>query len=261
MNLLLESLQQLGFTSYEAKVIVALTHYGNRTVAEIHNLSGIPRSAVYGVLTKLNNKGIIETQNTKPMKYKAVEPEIIIDKLTSNYQKAATFALAELEKLSLSKDIVTSEEGSWNISGVRNVHDKIIQLIESAEKEIMFASTFTSLSNTPKTSNIRQSIIQAVKTKMLEGIRVRITAKDNSCIVRLAKNLPESKIRVYQHKNTKTPLKGGILIVDDKEVLIISIKDDIMPVNLNATWYNAEEQISVFKHFVEIEWETSQPLN
>jgi sugar-specific transcriptional regulator TrmB len=81
MNALIESLQQLGLTSYEAKVLIALTQYGSGTAADIHALSGIPRSAVYGVITKLRDKGIIETQNTKPMRYKSIAPDKVIDML------------------------------------------------------------------------------------------------------------------------------------------------------------------------------------
>jgi len=60
MQLLIESLQQLGLTAYEAKILAALTQYGSRNAADLHTLSGVPRSAVYGVIDKLKNRGLIE---------------------------------------------------------------------------------------------------------------------------------------------------------------------------------------------------------
>lgn len=259
MNLL-ESLQQLGLTLYESKVLVTLTHNGSGTVADIHYFSGVPRSAIYGVLTKLKNKGIIETQNTKPMKYKVIEPQYIIDRLILDYKKAADIALNELEKLSVSQENENTENGGWNITGIKNVHEKILQLVESAQNEIVFASAFESINNIPKNSHFKKKIFLAVNSKIKEGINVRITAKNNNISFMNFKEVPEAEVRVYQQENTNVPLKGGILIVDNKEVLIISIKDDIIPVNLNATWYNAEEQVSIFKHFIEMEWKTSKSV-
>ncbi|MCC7575308.1 MAG: helix-turn-helix domain-containing protein [Methanomethylovorans sp.] len=257
MNTLIESLQQLGLTTYEAKVLIALTRYGSGTVADIHALSGIPRSAVYGVLTKLKEKGVIDTQNTKPMRYKAIAPDQIIDRLKMNYEKAVETSLEQLEKICNAPDIPTDDDAVWNISGVKNVTDKIVQMLDSARKEIVLASTYPSLDKAMDVYPIMEIITQKLQEKIDEGLKVRITINENQVV---NKKVQGAEVRVYSGEVSDNLLKGGILVIDNKELLIITIKNENIPMNFTATWYNGKEQVSIFRHFIEMEWQACKPI-
>lgn len=257
MNTLIESLQQLGLTSYEAKVLIALTRYGSGNVADIHALSGIPRSAVYGVLTKLKDKGVIETQNTKPMRYKALAPDQVIDRLKVNYENAVETSLGQLEKIYHAPDISVEEDGVWNISGVKNVTDKIVQMLDSAREDIILASTYPSLDKATETYPVMEIITTKLQEKIDEGLKVKITISENQVS---NKKIHGAEVRVYSTEDSTHPLKGGILVIDDQELLIITMKDESTPPNLTATWYSGKEQVSIFRHFIEIEWKASRPI-
>lgn len=258
MNILIESLQQLGLTSYEAKVLIALTRYGSGTVADIHALSGIPRSAVYGVLTKLKDKGVIETQNTKPMRYKAIAPDQVIDRLKVNYENAIETALEQLEKIYHVPDTSVEEDGVWNISGVKNVTDKIGQMLDSAKEEIILASTYPSLDKATETYPIMEVITKKLQEKIDEGLKVKITISEHHIG---KKAINGAEVRVYSAEDSAHPLKGGILLIDGQELLIITLKDEAIPPNIIATWYNGKEQVSIFRHFIEVEWNASRPID
>lgn len=263
MNTLIESLQQLGLTTYEAKVLIALTRYGSGTVADIHALSGIPRSAVYGVLTKLNDKGIIETQHTKPMRYRALFPNQIIDRLKVNYENAVETSLGQLEKIYHEPDTSVEEDGVWNISGVKNVTDKIVQMLDSAKEEIILASTYPSLDKATETYPVMEIITTKLQEKIDKGLKVKITINEQQarCGQQTGKNpICGAEVRVYSTEDSTHPLKGGIIVIDDKELLIVTVKDDSTPPSLTATWYNGKEQVSIFRHFIEVEWNASRPL-
>lgn len=263
MNTLIESLQQLGLTSYEAKVLIALTRYGSGNVADIHALSGIPRSAVYGVLTKLKDKGVIETQNIKPMRYKALAPDQVIDRLKVNYENAVETSLEQLENICHVPDASVEEDGVWNISGVKNVTDKIVQMLDSAKEEIILASTYPSLDKATETYPIMEVITTKLQEKLDEGLKVRITISDRQAIndhLASKKSIHGAEVRVYSTEDSSHLLKGGIFLVDDQELLVITVKDEANPPNLIATWYNGKEQVSVFRHFIEVEWNASRPL-
>ncbi|MGB3908731.1 MAG: helix-turn-helix domain-containing protein [Methanomethylovorans sp.] len=257
MNTLIKSLQQLGLTVYEAKVLIALTRYGSGTVADIHALSGIPRSAVYGVLTKLKEKGIIDTQSTKPMRYKAIAPDQIIDRLKANYEKAVEISLEQLEKIYNAPDIPEDDDAVWNISGVKNVTDKIVQMLESAKEEIVLASTYPSLDMAMDVYPIMEIIMQKLQEKIDEGVKVRITINKKQAI---SKKFQGAEVRVYPGEVSDNLLRGGILVIDNNELLIITIKNETIPMNLAATWYNGKEQISIFRHFIEMEWQVCKPI-
>jgi sugar-specific transcriptional regulator TrmB len=261
MDELIESLQRLGLTSYEAKTLVVLTQYGSGTAADIHALSGIPRSAVYGVIDKLTDKGLIETQNTKPMRYKAKAPDMVINRLKVDYENAVIFSMEQLELLYHANAGNVEEDSVWSISGVQNVNDKIVGMLESAREEIIFASSYSSLNRVIEVYPIMESIKQAIMKKISEGVKVKITGRDKSHVDDIAEEFPGVEVRVYEEKRNATPLKGGILVIDNEELLIVTVKDENFPMNLNATWYNGKEHVRIFKHFIEAEWDTSRPIN
>ena len=95
-------------------------------MADVHELSGIPRSAVYGALKKLEGKGIAEIHNTKPLKYKCVPPEDAIEKLKQDFTIESSNALRQLEDIYRSAASDDKAEGTWTISGYRHVTGKMI---------------------------------------------------------------------------------------------------------------------------------------
>ncbi|WP_244603486.1 TrmB family transcriptional regulator [Methanococcoides sp. NM1] len=258
---LIESLQQLGLTSYEAKLLIALTQYGSGTAADIHAFSGIPRSAVYGVITKLEDRGLIEVQTTKPKRYKIIAPDKVIDKLKVNYEKAVQFSLKHLESIYSTKGGNVEEDAAWNISGVKKVNDKIAEMLKSASKEIIFASSYPSLNRLIEIYPIMDSIKQTVREKINVGVKVKITGQNENDMCDIAKDFPGAEIRVTETENSIQPLKGGILAIDNKELLIITIKDERIPLNLTATQYNGKEEVHIFMHFMEVEWNSSRPVD
>ncbi|MDG6243352.1 MAG: helix-turn-helix domain-containing protein [Methanolobus sp.] len=261
MKELIDSLQQLGLTSYESKVLIALTQYGSGTAADIHALSGIPRSAVYGVINRLDDRGVIETQNTKPMRYKALAPNVIINKLKADYEEAIEYSLEQLKTIYNAREVEKEEDSVWNISGVKNVNDKIIHMLESAENEIIFASSYPSLYEVTKIYPIMDNIKETVRKKIGQGVNIKLTGRDKSNVKEIVGELPGVQVRTYSNDSKSNPLKGGILVIDNREILVITIKEDVVPINLNATWYNGKEHVQIFKHFIDTEWEASSPID
>ena len=53
------SLMDLGLSNYESKAFAALCLLGKASAKEICELSGVPQPRVYGILTKLQKRGLI----------------------------------------------------------------------------------------------------------------------------------------------------------------------------------------------------------
>ena len=66
---IIDSLQKLGLTAYEAQVYNTLNNTITSTATEISENSNVPRSKVYDVLKRLNEKGYIEIEKGRPIKY------------------------------------------------------------------------------------------------------------------------------------------------------------------------------------------------
>ena len=66
---------------YETKVWMALLSKGIGAAGELAVLSGVPRSRTYDVLESLEKRGFAITKIGKPVKYIAVKPTEVIEKL------------------------------------------------------------------------------------------------------------------------------------------------------------------------------------
>ena len=69
---------------YETKVWLALLSKGLASAGEVAELSGVPRSRTYDVLEGLEKQGFAIMKLGKPVKYIAVSPSVVIERLKNN---------------------------------------------------------------------------------------------------------------------------------------------------------------------------------
>lgn len=261
--MLLTSLQNLGFTSYEAKVFVALVKNENATVSVLHLDSDVPNSAIYGALKKLEKRGIIEFLNTKPMRYRCIPPEDAIAKLKRDYGDECDDVLDELKKIYGKSSCDTTEEFIWTISGIRNVTDKVIQMLEGAEKDVLILSSSTPfLTLAEKYVSIKKdytTIIGIFNKKIAdEGVSIRIISSCDEEARKIHSMVPFASVRVDSMKNDQLKLKSFVVVVDNSEMLVDTIKEDGGEADLNAVWTNGEEFSSTISNLLNAKWETSK---
>ncbi|MCH8872250.1 TrmB family transcriptional regulator, partial [candidate division KSB1 bacterium] len=68
--------------------------------SELAVISGVPRSRCYDVLESLEKKGFIIMKIGKPIKYIAVEPEAVLDRVQKKLQEDAEQQIESVDKLS-----------------------------------------------------------------------------------------------------------------------------------------------------------------
>lgn len=87
------SLQQLGFSEYEAKVYLALLAHPGITGYEVGRHSGVPRAKVYEVLESLTRRGavLVETSDGKQL-YQPLEHQLLL----ARYRNGVMALLGEL---------------------------------------------------------------------------------------------------------------------------------------------------------------------
>jgi sugar-specific transcriptional regulator TrmB len=261
MYSLIDSLRNLGLTEYEAKVFVALTRHGNGTATDLHMFSGIPRPAVYGVLKKLAERGLIEVQHSKPMRYKCISPEEAIEKIKKDFEQETEIALEKLEEIYSSEENVLQEEVVWTINGLKNVTDRIIQVICGAMSEIIVEMphpAFRDLENVyPVIEKHHKELVEVFNRKIGEGVKVRMIIYSLDELSDIADLIPNAELRLYTIKSEQFR-KGGAILVDSSEVLIGLRKDAGSRGELTAIWSNGKEFVFFVKHLLEAEWEASE---
>ncbi|WP_406656898.1 helix-turn-helix domain-containing protein [Methanolobus sp. ZRKC2] len=139
-------LKDLGLTKYESSAYATLIKEGIIGAQELSRISGIPVGKIYEVLSNLNNMGLVESQKSRPRKYRAVKPKVALNNL---YNKKEEETKHELEKFKLKvaeieekfADITTpdhTEVKFWStVLGYEDIMRNIKNTLDETEKEIL----------------------------------------------------------------------------------------------------------------------------
>src|SRR6056297_1626851 len=119
----LKELKEFGLNSYEAKIWAALLSRGVSTAGELSDIANVPRSRSYDILESLEKKGFIIMKIGKPIKYIAVSPEEVVDRVKKNVQTDAESKIAALKKL----------EDSDVLSELNLLHNKGVDMVDPTD--------------------------------------------------------------------------------------------------------------------------------
>lgn len=137
----IDRLVSLGLTTYEARVFSALTRLGEAGVGEIHSVSEVPRSAVYGALEKLERRGVVETSTGRPKRFRALPPKVAVAKIESSLMWAVKDATEGLEELAREPHMDRSDVRIWVLKGGAKVRDKLEEISSSVKSDLFVAGT------------------------------------------------------------------------------------------------------------------------
>ncbi|MFQ6076433.1 MAG: TrmB family transcriptional regulator [Candidatus Bathyarchaeia archaeon] len=245
-------LQKIGLTEYEAKVCSALAMIGHGTASEVSKVSGVPRPSVYDVLRGLEKLGIVEVQQGRPMKYRAVPPKILIEKMRRGYEEGEKKALESLERLSESAP-ERREETIWMIRGRENLRDKIIDMLDRAKKKAVIALP-------PEDLPDFTSTLEGLKERGVEASLIfhllSVEKATQELLQEIARSPEKLKVKpeIYEAiKETKKAIPVGglyIVMIDDMEILLGLRKMGETPEEV-AIWARSEGFVTIFAWILE----------
>lgn len=219
---------------YETKVWLALLSKGIVTAGETAELSGVPRSRTYDVLEGLEKRGFAIVKIGKPVKYIAVDPNTVLEKMKSSVMLDAnervkslvtlknTSEYTELEQLHKTGIApVKSEDLSGFLKGRTNVMSKLREVLGSADKEI---TIYTSLADFERKSRVLLPVIESAQKK---NLRIKIALAGDEDAIKKASTKHGVKMKQGDHK--------GRFFMADKNDVIFMLNPD-----------NAEEEMAIW---------------
>jgi sugar-specific transcriptional regulator TrmB len=222
---------------YETKVWLALLGKGIASAGEIAELSEVPRSRTYDVLEGLEKQGFAIMKLGKPVKYIAVKPNVIIEKLKSNTIKNAdekikilgdlkeTKEYTELEQLyDVGIQPIRHEDISGAIRGKSTVYNHIKEILENSKKEIFIC---TSVEEIMAKSRFYSQIFDRLNKGNIK-IKIALSGEDRE----IKKINAKFKIKARQMK-----IDARCYIADRDQILFIISKGS-MPDEEIAVWLN-----------------------
>jgi HTH-type transcriptional regulator, sugar sensing transcriptional regulator len=248
---------------YEVKVWTALLSRGTSTAGELSNISDVPRSRTYDILESLEKKGFIIMKLGKPIKFIALKPDEVIERVKKNLIRNATEKTKRLETLKgddvlqelstlFTKGVkfVEPTDLSGSLKGRQNLYNHLDMMVRDAEKTITVVTTAEGLNR--KLEALMPSFEKCKK----RGVKIRISAPIDKNNLKVAKELK----KVAEVKNLET-IKARFIIIDSNQVMFMLLDDEKFHPNYDVgIWINTDFFAQALEQMFELAWKEMKAI-
>jgi len=249
---------------YEVKVWTALLSRGVSTAGELSNIGDVPRSRTYDILESLEKKGFVVMKLGKPIKFIALKPLDVIEKVKKNFVSDAAEKSKRLDQLKndeLLKEITTLYTGgikfiqphelSGALKGRTNIHNHLDMMIKNAEKSVTIMTSANGLGR--KIETLKEALEKAHK----KGVKIKIAAPINKKNIAVAKTI--SKLAEVRSVTNPT---ARFTIIDGKELMFMVLNDEeVHPSYDLGIWVNTDFFANALGQMFDLAWDKMTPLN
>ena len=242
---------------YEVKVWTALLSRGTSTAGELSTISDVPRSRTYDILESLEKKGFILMKLGKPIKFVALKPEEVVERVKKNLMVYAKERSQRLEKLKgdevleelstlFTKGVkfVEPSELSGSLKGRQNLYNHLDMMVRDAEKTITIITTAEGLNR--KLEALMPSLEKCKK----RGVTIRIAAPIDKNNLKVAKDLS----KVAEVRNL-TKIKARFVIIDSNQIMFMLLDDEKFHSNYDVgVWINTSFFALALEQMFELAW-------
>jgi sugar-specific transcriptional regulator TrmB len=239
-----DNLEDFGLSSYEARVFYAMLKLGFSSAREISNQSDVPFGRIYDVLGSLEDKELIEKQDSRPKRYAIKEPKFAVNNLLLRKKKeldSLTLRAKNLEDHLAKLYTRKPEEGLfWSVAVD---HESIIRLLgklgEAEEELLLYVdANINMVKDVNLTDDSRKQLDNMTKL-VEEGVKVKILIGG---ITDLSKLQPVESLLVDYPVLADIPIRFTSAIANsfdviDNEKVLLKISNPVNPSEYFATIY------------------------
>lgn len=247
---------------YEVKIWTALLSRGVSTAGELSDIANVPRSRSYDVLESLEKKGFVIMKLGKPIKYIAVNPKEVLERVKKHVKEDADDHVKKLEELkgtdvidelnslhTQGVELVEPSDLSGSLRGRHNLYNHLELTIRNAEETITIMTTSQGFLR--KVEGFKPIFEQLKK----RGVTIRIAAPMNKDTDVVARDL----VDVAEVKHTDT--KARFVVVDGKELVFMVMDDEeVHPTYDIGIWINTPFFAAALEQLFELAWKSMKPI-
>ncbi|MFB6113246.1 MAG: TrmB family transcriptional regulator [Halodesulfurarchaeum sp.] len=156
---LLETIStEMDLTNYEIEAYIAVLEYGELTATQIAERTDIPQPRVYDTVRGLNDRGLVDVDESRPIRVIAIDPEAAFGQMVSRFDSL----LSELSSIYENPDrgVRTSSLVQSQSTTLRHLYDGI----ESAQYELVASLPVT----------VFESVAETLRDRFESGVRVEL---------------------------------------------------------------------------------------
>ncbi|MFW6014065.1 MAG: TrmB family transcriptional regulator [Candidatus Nanoarchaeia archaeon] len=246
---------------YEVKIWAALLSRGVSTAGELSDIANVPRSRSYDVLESLEKKGFVVMKLGKPIKYLAVPPSEVVERVKKNMKKEADDKVKKLDELkdtevlnelnslhSQGVELVEPTDLSGSLKGRHNLYNHLELTIRNAEESVIIMTTTKGLMR--KIEGLKGAFEKIKK----RGVKIRIAAPLTNEAKEAVKDIKE--VAEIRHTNSK----ARFTVVDGKEIVFMVTDDEeIHPTYDIGIWVNTPFFANAMNELFNLAWEDMKP--
>ncbi|MFH1849467.1 MAG: helix-turn-helix domain-containing protein [archaeon] len=247
---------------YEVKIWAALLSRGVSTAGELSDIANVPRSRSYDVLESLEKKGFVVMKLGKPIKYIAVPPSEVVNRVKKNMRIEAEEKVKRLEDLKSTEvlnelntlhsqgvELVEPSDLSGSLRGRHNLYNHLELTIRNAEESVILMTTTQGLVR--KIEGLKPTF-ELLKKR---GVNIKIAApvtKDCMAAIKEVEGLAEVR---------STESKARFCIVDGKELVFMVLDDqDVHPTYDVGIWVNTPFFAGALDNLFQLAWKEMKPV-
>jgi len=248
---------------YEVKVWTALLSRGTSTAGELSTISDVPRSRTYDILESLEKKGFIIMKVGKPIKFVALKPEEVVERVKKNLMIDAKEKSKRLETLKgdevleeltglFTKGIkfVEPSDLSGSLKGRQNLYNHLDMMVRDAEKTITIVTTAEGLNRK------LEALMPSFEKVKKRGVKIRIAAPIDKNNIEVARHLK----KVAEVKNLEK-IKARFTVIDSNQLMFMLLDDEKFHPNYDVgVWINTEFFASALEQMFELAWNQMKPV-
>ena len=242
---------------YEARIWTALLSRGVSTAGELSDIGHVPRSRAYDVLESLEKKGYVVMKLGKPIKYIAVDPKEVVERVKKSIQVEANQNIDKLKELNNNEviteldqlhkngiEFIDASDLSGAIKGKHNLYAHLETLIKNAEKSVTLVTTEKGLI---RKVEALKPVLQKLNKK---GVTIRVAAplsKESLNAVKELKSVAEVK--------DSGDLNARFCVVDGKDLMFMLMHDEeVHPTYDVGVWVNTPFFAKALESMFEMSW-------
>ena len=215
---LVEALRKLGLTEYEARAYIAIVELGEAEAFEIARRSGVPRTRIYDILSRLEHSGLIQKiRGSRPALYASIPPERSLEHLKEKLFEEVSQAIDKLKMMYASSKAVSR----CNVLLLRGdqAYESALKLLESAEEMIVARIIYLP-------SQVLEKILEKLRERLRKGIRVYLSMD----LKLLRREVPleslEEVLREFGGRAFSPPIPLSFLVADFRDLLLLYVPPD-----------------------------------
>jgi HTH-type transcriptional regulator, sugar sensing transcriptional regulator len=250
-----------GLNLYEVKIWAALLSRGVSTAGELSDIANVPRSRSYDVLESLEKKGFVVMKLGKPIKYLAVPPSEVVERVKKNMKKEADERVARLDELKNTEilselnalhtqgvELIEPSDLSGSLRGRHNLYNHLELTIRNAEESVIIMTTTQGLMR--KIEGMKPTFEKIKK----RGVKIRIAAP----LTKEAASAVKEMMEVGEVRHTDA--KARFCVVDSKEIIFMVIDDgEVHPTYDIGIWVNTPFFAGAMNNLFDLAWKEMKP--